>query len=264
MKIGSIGCHYRHEAGFYMDRPEGTGCGVMLLVKTPAKFVINGVEELTPKNVLIIFTPETPYRYGSDDVYIDDWVYFDWQESDREYFGKLGIPLNKIIPIINMEEMSQILRQATYEHYCFDEKSENINAHYMEIFFLKLSRIIQTNTPTDLSGMTNRHYFLQHLRNKIYTNPEEMTNVGEVVKHSGMSYSGFQHLYKKLFGVSVTEDITKSRFLRAEKLLLTTSLNIRSIAQKCGYISEYSFMRKFKEIYGMTPTEYRNASQHYD
>ena len=90
-----------------MDCPEGTGCGVMLLVKTPAKFVINGKEEAAPKNVFIIFTPETPYRYGSDDVYIDDWVYFDWEESDRENLSKLGIPLNKIIPIINIEELSQ-------------------------------------------------------------------------------------------------------------------------------------------------------------
>ena len=84
--------------------------------------------------------------------------------------------------------------------------------------------------------------------------------MGDVVKHSGMSYSGFQHLYKKFFGVSVMDDILKSRFLRAEKLLMTTSLSIKSVAQQCGYISEYSFMRKFKEIYGMTPTEYRKTS----
>lgn len=260
MKIGSIGCHYCHEGGFYIDRPKGTGCGVMLLVKSPAKFIINGEEKSSPKDAFIMFTPETPHRYGSDEAYIDDWVYFDYEQGDMERFEELGIPLNKIIPIINMEELSQILRQVTYEHYSFDEKSEIIDAHYMNIFFLKLSRSIKTNIPTDLSSMTNKNYFLQHLRNKIYTNPEEMTNVGDVVKHSGMSYSGFQHLYKKFFGVSVMDDILKSRFLRAEKLLMTTSLSIKSVAQQCGYISEYSFMRKFKEIYGMTPTEYRKTS----
>lgn len=262
MKIGSIGCHYRHEAGLYIDRPDGTGCGVMLLVKTPARFVINGEETLTPKNVVVIFTPETPYRYGSDEEYIDDWMYFDYEDGDIARFEKQQIPLNTVIPLINADELSQILRQATYEHYSFDDKSETISALYMEIFFLKLSRSLQTHIAIDMSSMTNKNYFLQHLRNKIYTNPDEMANVSTVVKHSGMSYSGFQHLYKKFFGVSVTDDITKSRFLLAEKLLLTTSMSIRTIAQNCGYINEYSFMRKFKKIYGMTPTEYRKASKH--
>lgn len=259
MKIGSIGCNYNHEAGLYTDRPEGTGCGLMLLVKSPASFIINGEKMETPKNVLVIFTPETPYRYGSDSAYIDDWVYFDWEKGDVERFNELEIPLNKIIALTNTDELSQILRQISYEHNTFDEKKESIKAHYTEIFLLKLSRCIKATTPVDPARLSNRHYYFQHIRNKIYTNPEEMTSVTAAVNHSGMSYSGFQHLYKKFFGVSVKDDIIKSRFLCAEKLLLTTSLSVKTIAQKCGYINEYSFMRKFKEIYGMTPTEYRKS-----
>lgn len=259
MKIGSIGCNYNHEAGLYIDRPEGTGCGLMLLVKSPAVFVINGERTETSKNVLVFFTPETPYRYGADSDYIDDWVYFDWEEGDISRFKELEIPLNKIITLTNIDELSQILRQISYEHNTFDEKKESIKAHYTEIFLLKLSRTIKMDNPVDPAKLSNRHYYFQHIRNKIYTNPEEMTSVGTAVSHSGMSYSGFQHLYKKFFGVSVKDDIIKSRFLKAEKLLLTTSLSIKTIAQKCGYINEYSFMRKFKEIYGMTPTEYRKS-----
>lgn len=259
MKIGSIGCNYNHESGFYIDRPEGTGCGLMLLVKSPARFIINGEKIDTPKNIFVVFTPETPYRYGAENDYIDDWVYFDWEEGDIEHFKELEIPLNTIVTLRSIDELSQILRQISYEHNTFDEKKESIKAHYTEIFFLKLSRAIKLTTPVDPVQLSNRHYYFQHIRNKIYTNPEEMTSVATAVSHSGMSYSGFQHLYKKLFGVSVKDDIIKSRFLQAEKLLLTTSLSIKAIAQKCGYINEYSFMRKFKEIYGMTPTEYRKS-----
>ena len=84
-----------------------------------------------------------------------------------------------------------------------------------------------------------------------------MNDVAEMARIMGMSYSGFQHLYKKIFGVSVMADLTKSRFDLAEKLLLTTTLSIKEIAHKCGYISEYSFMRKFKERYNKTPSEFR-------
>ena len=41
MKLGTIGYNYSHEDTFLMDRPEGTGCGVMLLVKTPTRFNIS-------------------------------------------------------------------------------------------------------------------------------------------------------------------------------------------------------------------------------
>lgn len=260
MKIGSIGCHYRHESGYYFDSPTGTGCGVMFLVKSPAKFVINGKEEETEKNVFVMFTPETPYRYGSDEPYTDDWVYFDYEEGDKEHFKELGIPLNQVVPITNADELSYILRQISYEHNTGDDKKEIIKAHYTEIFLLKLSRSIELNTLPDSAKLSDRHYFFQHIRDKIYTNPDIMTNVSVAAAHSGMSYSGFQHLYKKYFGVSVKSDIIKSRFLYSEKLLLTTNLSVKSIAQKCGYINEYSFMRKFKEIYGITPTEYRRTS----
>ncbi len=258
MKIGAIGCNYKHESDFCIDSPDGTGCGLMLIIKSPARFVINGQEVITEKNSFVMFTPETPCRYGGiKGNYMDDWVYFDYEENDIERFEKLGIPLNKIVPLINVEELSQILRQIAYEHHSQDESRDIIENHYVEIFLLKLSRILNMNSTLHSILLSEKHYHLSHLRNKIYSNPEEMTDVAEMARQMGMSYSGFQHLYKKIFGVSVMQDLTKSRFNLAARLLVTTNLSIKDIAHKCGYINEYSFMRKFKEIYFKTPSEYR-------
>lgn len=258
MKIGAIGCNYKHEPDFCIDSPEGTGCGLMLIIKSPARFVINGQEIIAEKNSFVMFTPQTPCRYGGiKDNYMDDWVYFDYEENDIERFAELGIPLNEIAPLINVEEMSQILRQIAYEHHSQDENRDIIEKHYVEIFLLKLSRILNMNSTHHSVLLADKHYHFSHLRNKIYSNPEEMTNVSEIARQMGMSYSGFQHLYKKIFGVSVMSDIKKSRFELAARLLVTTNLSVKDIAHKCGYISEYSFMRKFKEIYCKTPSEYR-------
>lgn len=261
MKIGAIGCNYRHDPEFYIERPEGTGCGLMLLIKSPAKFTINGETTRAEKNSFVMFTPETPYRYGDNSGYTDDWVYFDYEEGDIERFTQMGIPLNKIVNIVNTEELSQILRQISYEHHSLDDKREVIEAHYVEIFLLKLVRILSMSSAFLSPKLADRHYHLSHLRDKIYAHPDEMTNVAEMARQMGMSYSGFQHLYKKIFGISVMTDITNSRFDRAVKLLITTNMSIREISQKCGYISEYSFMRKFKEIYKKTPSEYRRMPQ---
>jgi AraC family transcriptional regulator of arabinose operon len=259
MKIGTIGCHYRRDAGCYFENPKGLGCGFMALTKSPAVFVLNNKKISVPESSFIVFTPDTPFRYGSDDIFVYDWIFFDFEEGDENFIRGLDIPINEVVLVKNADELSQILQQVSYEHHIFDKEREMIESRYMELFFLKLSRSIRTATPPNSLSTYNKHYFFVHLRNCIYSNPDEMSSVAEIAKYSGMSYSGFQHSYKRFFGVSVLEDITKSRFLRAERLLTTTSLNVNQIAQKCGYISEYSFMRKFKQIYGMTPTEYRKT-----
>lgn len=258
MKIGAIGCNYRHESNFFIDNPKGTGCGLMLIIKSPARLVIGGEEVISDKNSFVMFTPDMPCYYeGYNSVYMDDWVYFDYEDGDLERFEKLGIPLNTVIPLMNTEEMSQILRQIAYEHHSHDPNKDIIENHYVEIFLLKLSGIVNMNSTLHSSLLAEKHYHFCHLRNKIYSLPEEINDVAEMAAQMGMSYSGFQHLYKKIFGVSVMADLTKSRFELAARLLLTTNLSVKDIAHKCGYISEYSFMRKFKEIYGKTPSEYR-------
>lgn len=258
MKIGAIGCNYRHEIDFCIDNPKGTGCGLMLIIKSPARFVIDGQEVIAEKNSFVMFTPETSCRYGAiKGSYMDDWVYFDYEDGDIERFTEMGIPLNKVVPLVNTDELSQILRYIAYEHHSADANSALVKQHYVEIFLLKLSTSVSIDAAGHSFMLAERHYHLSHLRNVIYSNPEEMIDVADMARRMGMSYSGFQHLYKKIFGVSVMADLTKSRFELAARLLLTTTISIKEIAHKCGYISEYSFMRKFKEIYGKTPSEYR-------
>ena len=258
MKIGAIGCNYRHERDFRIDSPDGTGCGLMLIIKSPARFVIDGTETIAEKNSFVMFTPETPCFYsGIDGCYMDDWVYFDYEDGDMERFAQMGIAVNRILPLINVEELTQLLRHIAYEHHSQEKNHLIIEKHYLEIFLHKLSVCLNLNTPDHSFALSERHYHLTHLRNKIYSVPEEMIDVADMARQMGMSYSGFQHLYKRIFGVSVMTDLTKSRFDLAAKLLLTTNLSVKDIAHKCGYISEYSFMRKFKEIYGKTPSEYR-------
>ena len=70
MKIGTIGCHYRRDAGCFFENPKGLGCGFMALTKSPAVFVLNNKKISVPESSFIVFTPDMPFRYGSDYVCI--------------------------------------------------------------------------------------------------------------------------------------------------------------------------------------------------
>lgn len=258
MKLGTIGYNYSHEETYMMDRPEGTGCGVMLLVKTPTRFFISGeIYEVMQKSI-VIFSPETPYYYRAiEGVYTDDWMYFTWEDDDFEMFEKMAIPLNKPIALKSPDELSQLYKQIAYEHYSNGEFHEEINEHYLKILLYKISWNAKNMDSSGRPMSKKNADGLMHMRNKIFDFPEEIMDAQYYADALGMSMSGFQHAYKRLFGVNLMTDINNSRFGFAKQLLLATDMPLKEIAFRCGYESEYSFMRQFKKMFGQTPTEFR-------
>ena len=88
MKIGSIGYNHVHDMkyeNFVMDRPKGPGAVLLLLIKTPAVFKIGGVQYQVKENSFILMSADTPCYYtAQEDVYTDDWVYF-----ENDYWDKV-------------------------------------------------------------------------------------------------------------------------------------------------------------------------------
>lgn len=260
MTIGSIGYNYAHDGDFLMDRPNGIGCPLFLLIKTSAVFVIAGKEYRVRKNSFVLFTADTPCRYGpAEDGYTDDWMYFELTAEDVEKLRALGIPFNEVMYLGNIEELSQIMHIMAYEHYSAELHHEEIEQQYIEILFLKLSRIIRSASFSSSDAIVEKNYRFTQLRAQIFTAPDLIPDVSGMAQMMNMSRSGFQHMYKKMFGVSVMTDVINGRLDRAKRLLSATNLTIKEIAEKCGYVSEYNFMRQFKSRIGKTPSEYRKS-----
>ncbi|MCC8042512.1 MAG: AraC family transcriptional regulator [Oscillospiraceae bacterium] len=260
MKIDSIGCGYRHDEEFEMNCPSGIGCWLLLLVKTPAAFYIGEREYRTESNSFVLLSPKIPVKYsGNGGCYEDDWLFFGGWSPYEDYFSQMGIPINTVIESKNLDEASGIMRIMSYEHYSNDKFTEKMEDHYMEILFMKLARIAsgipQPSPNLSASGSEN----LIRLRTELYSFPERAKSIDELAEAVGMSRSGLQHRYKRMFGTSITEDAISGRIQRASQLLSATMLTVSEIAYRCGYANEYTFMRQFRERTGMTPTQYRRS-----
>ncbi len=259
MEIGSIGYNYSHEKDYRIDRPNGIGCHLMLLVKSPAVFVINGVTYNVEKNSVVTLRPDTPcIYYGQTDEYTDDWIYFNLSKDGSSRFEELGIPLDKVIHLGNIDELSQLIHYISYEFFSAEEGSKDIIRHYAQIFLIKLGRLIKKSKAHTLM-VSDRHSRFVQLRYNIYTMPDTIPDVGTLAKHMQMSRSGFQHTYRNIFGVNIMSDIINGRITLAKQLLGSTNLTVKSIAAKCGYSNEYCFMRQFKSHCGQTPTQFRSS-----
>lgn len=172
--------------------------------------------------------------------------------------ARLDIPVDTVVHLGNIEELSRIIHILTYEYYSASYFHTEIEERYTEILFMKLSRILKDKSYLSDNALSGHNNKLVYIRNQIYIAPESIPDVDKLAAEAGMSRSGFQHLYKKLFGVSVMTDVINGRIENAKRLLSSTNLTVREIATKCGYRNEYNFMRQFKSKCGQTPTEYRN------
>ncbi len=76
----------------------------------------------------------------------------------------------------------------------------------------------------------------------------------------GYNYTYVSKLFKKKLGVTFNQYINLLRVQKSEFLLTSSDKNITEIAHECGFNSLRAFNRKFSEILGTTPSDYRKSS----
>lgn len=78
-----------------------------------------------------------------------------------------------------------------------------------------------------------------------------------IAEHFNLSSAYLSAIFKKETGKNLTDFVNERRISRAKLLLRTTSLQIQTIAQHCGFFDVHYFSRVFKKIVGKTPKAYR-------
>lgn len=69
-------------------------------------------------------------------------------------------------------------------------------------------------------------------------------------------------LIKKTTGLTYTQILQKIRIEKAQVLLQDTNMSVANIASEIGYENTEHFIRVFKKVNHMTPTEYRRIGFH--
>ncbi len=85
--------------------------------------------------------------------------------------------------------------------------------------------------------------------------------VSMVADYFNMSVSNMSHRFKKQTGRTISDYITEKKFGYVCELLSETDYSIKEIASRAGYSHPVSFIYKFKQLYGMTPVEYRTTKR---
>lgn len=156
-------------------------------------------------------------------------IFKEFKKSDMIVHSGATVPASEVSPEEILEKLSEEINDMTAELY--DKRKSSGYGDYID------------------------------LRTAIYAAPEKKWDAQEVCREFHLSCGYFRAAYKKTFGVSFHHDLIQSRISLAKYLLMTTSLNLTAIAQRCGYEDDKYFLRQFRQQTGVSPNLYRRFEQ---
>ena len=90
-----------------------------------------------------------------------------------------------------------------------------------------------------------------------FSDPE--ISIASIAESLDLSTSRFTLTFKDQVGMKPLDYLTLLRSEYAKNLLETTNLSIRDIGVQVGYYDSGSFIRRFKQVTGVTPQQYRQS-----
>lgn len=100
---------------------------------------------------------------------------------------------------------------------------------------------------------------LQKARTLLIRNLKNPPTIHELSREVGLNRNKLQAGFKHLYGSTINSYLRDARLNRAKMLLMEAERQIAEVAEEVGYTNSSQFSKRFKEKFGMLPSEYVRA-----
>ena len=157
--------------------------------------------------------------------------------------------------------------------------SERAHAHWLSVkhargmqrfaafcdFLAELSRCtdyrllsnVQMQGEDDAAGLEQ----INAIVDRITSDVAQPLSAGDLAAELGMSESRFSRFFRRATGNTFTDFVNRVRVNRACQLLMETDRLVTHICYEVGFNNVANFNRRFLEIKGMTPSEFRRQAE---
>ena len=106
-----------------------------------------------------------------------------------------------------------------------------------------------------------RDFYIREALSYIEQNFQNDTSVEDIAAVCGLNRSYFGKIFKDSVGKSPQDFLLNYRMIKAAELLKLTALSVSDIGNAVGYPNALHFSRAFKNIYGVSPRNWRNQNR---
>ena len=196
-----------------------------------------------------IADPKLPWEYI--------WIEFDGMRA-REIIETSGLSPDHPVYHASYKDLRENMKDEMLyiaEHH--DASPFHLMGHlYLFIDYLSRSSSSQMTT----SGRV-RDFYIKEALNYIEQNFQNDISVENIASFCGLNRTYFGRICKETVGKSPQQFILSYRMAKAAELLKLTQLSISDIGNAVGYPNQLHFSRAFKNVYGVSPREWRNKNQ---
>ncbi len=100
---------------------------------------------------------------------------------------------------------------------------------------------------------------LEQMKAHISEHHANELHIESIAHHFGMTQSSFSRFFSKATGNSFTQFLNSVRIAHACELLSVSRISITDICYTVGYNNVANFNRRFRDLKGLTPSEYRKS-----
>ena len=171
------------------------------------------------------------------------------QRKNHDFKSKLRLnddQLNKIIPLLNIfiEEAHLALPWGNFA---------------LEIFFKAIVAETCRFYSNNKTKKAKKLFKIESALNYINDNIGNQITLNKLAEISGLTVQVFRILFEKTTGHTPVSYIIALRISVATRLLIEESLSVSEISKRVGFNNRSYFVRKFKELMGVTPGVYAKS-----
>src|SRR4030095_12766155 len=98
---------------------------------------------------------------------------------------------------------------------------------------------------------------LRRIKELVHAKMEDDLSLDEMAQSVGLSTAHFARMFRKSTGETPHRFVLRQRLERAKAMLRAPDARVLDVALACGFKTQQHFAQAFRNIWGVSPTEYR-------
>lgn len=254
MKFSNIKAMWPEKKGFRLNRTDTGEEYIFICYHTPVE--AQGRE--WPAGTVVMHNKHTAQHFTS----LTCDLIHDWFHADGNiplYMKESGLAFDTYYVVPDWGYITDLVSQIEREWLSKADRHEELTDLMVQMLLLRIGRDVRRDNK---SNMGNKMFdALNEARRRIHQDYARAWSVEEMAALVPISPSRFYALYKEAFRVSPKADLQDVRILHAKNLLDAGRYTVREIAEVVGYAGSNPFIRVFKSVTGMTPTQYMEENR---
>lgn len=189
------------------------------------------------------------------------WEYM-WLEFDglraKEAVQLTGLSINQPIYKAKIKELAQTMKNEML--YIVNHKDDSPFQLIGHLYLFMDALVRSANSTQVRKENSLKDFYIKEAISFIEQNFQNDITVEDIADFCGLNRSYFGKIFHEYIGKSPQNFLISYRMLKATELLKLTDLSIADIGNAVGYSNQLHFSRAFKNIYGVSPRQWRNKN----